>query len=351
MDFTKAKDVCLPRDLIIGHGVLSRTADVCSNFGLGKDVMIITGHDTYEAAGKEVEEILTEKKFNVNVLQIGDATTDNVEKAIRASKESHSKMLLSVGGGSKIDIGKMVSMKLSVPMVSVPTSASHDGIASGRASLKADDGPVSIDAAVPMAVVADTKVLVRSPYRLLAAGCADVMSNITALMDWDFARRIRNEEFSSSAYSLSKYSADAIIENSKLIRPGMEESIWVSIKPIIVSGLSMSIAGSSRPTSGAEHMFSHALDIDHPGKALHGEQCGVGAIMMMYLHGGDWQVIRNTLKNIGAPTTAKELGLKDDDIINAMTKAHKVRNRFTILGDNGLSRDAAETVARETQVI
>jgi len=351
MDFTKVKDVCLPRNLIIGHGVLSKTAEVCSNFGFGKDAMLITGHDTYKAAGKKVEEILSEEGYNVNVLKIGDATLENVDKVINVSKETHSKMLLSIGGGSKIDIGKMVSMKLSIPVISVPTSASHDGIASGRASLKSNNGPVSIDAAVPTAVIADTEVLAHSPYRLLASGCADVVSNMTALMDWDFARRLRNEEFSSSAYSLSRYSADAIIANSELIRPGMEESIWISIKPIIVSGLSMSIAGSSRPTSGAEHMFSHALDIDHPGKALHGEQCGVGAILMMYLHGGDWQLIRDTLKNIGAPTTAKELGLKDDDVIDAMTKAHKVRDRFTILGDNGLSREAAETVARMTQVI
>lgn len=55
----------------------------------------------------------------------------------------------------------------------------------------------------------------------------------------------------------------------------------------------MCIAGSSRPTSGSEHMFSHALDVLHPGKALHGEQCGVGCIMMMNLHGGDWKAIRD----------------------------------------------------------
>ena len=351
MDFTKVKDVRLPRDLIIGHAVLPRVTDVCKDLISGKEAMIITGRDTYKAAGKEVESILSDDKFNVNVLHVSDATLDNVDKAVEEAKASKAKILLSIGGGSKIDIGKMVSQKLSVPLISIPTSASHDGIASGRASLKSDAGPVSIDAEVPMAVIADTEIIARSPYRLLAAGCADVISNLTALLDWDFARRLRNEDFSSSAYALSKYSADAILSSSKLIRPGQEEGVWISIKPIVVSGLSMSIAGSSRPTSGAEHMFSHALDISNPGKALHGEQCGVGSIMTMYLHGGDWMMIRKALKDIGAPTTAKELGLKDDDIIDALTKAHKVRDRFTILGDKGLTRDAAKALAEATQVI
>ena len=114
----------------------------------------------------------------------------------------------------------------------------------------------------------------------------------------------------------------------------------------------MCIAGTSRPTSGAEHMFSHALDIMHPGKALHGEQCGVGCIMMMNLHGGNWKQIRDALKTIGAPTTASELGLSDEDVIDALQAANKVRkDRFTILGDNGLTRSAARKLATATGVI
>ncbi len=116
----------------------------------------------------------------------------------------------------------------------------------------------------------------------------------------------------------------------------------------------MSIAGSSRPASGSEHMFSHALDrIAPPKAALHGEQCGgVGTIMMMYLHGGNWQEIRDALKKIGgAPTNAEELGIEDKYIIEALLQAHSIRpDRYTILG-NGLTLSAAEKVARITKVI
>jgi glycerol-1-phosphate dehydrogenase [NAD(P)+] len=143
-----------------------------------------------------------------------------------------------------------------------------------------------------------------------------------------------------------------MIENVDLIRPNLEESVWIAIRPIIISGISMAVAGSSRPTSGSEHMFSHALDIIAPGKALHGEQCGVGCIMMMYLHGGDWQRIRNALMKIGAPASAKELGLTREQVIEALVTAHKIRkDRFTILGNLGLTYEAAEKVAEITKVI
>jgi glycerol-1-phosphate dehydrogenase [NAD(P)+] len=115
--------------------------------------------------------------------------------------------------------------------------------------------------------------------------------------------------------------------------------------------MAMCIAGSSRPASGAEHMFSHALDELSASPALHGEQCGVGAILMMYLHNGDWKLIADTLKEIGAPTTAKEMGIPDKDIITALTTAHTIRDRYTILGDTGISQKAAEKLAVKTGVI
>jgi glycerol-1-phosphate dehydrogenase [NAD(P)+] len=114
----------------------------------------------------------------------------------------------------------------------------------------------------------------------------------------------------------------------------------------------MSIAGSSRPCSGAEHLFSHALDVTAPHPALHGEQVGVGTIMCAYLHGANWQLIRDVLRRIGAPTSARELAIEDKHIIKALTIAHKIRpDRYTILGDKGLTKEAAERVAQVTGVV
>ena len=350
-DFTKARSILFPRNVVLGHGVLDKVPNVCKEFGLSGTALIVTGSKTKDVAAGIVGSALQDSGFDVQTALVGEATQENLDKVEDIAREVKTDFLLGVGGGSKIDLAKMVAKDLGLEFISIPTSASHDGIASGRASIKNEDGPLSLDARVPLGVIADTAIIVQAPYRLLAAGCADVISNITAVKDWEYAKRLRGEEFSRSAYALAMYTAETIIDNADLIKPNLEESVWVAIRPIIISGVSMSVAGSSRPTSGSEHMFSHALDMIAPGRALHGEQCGVGAIMMMYLHGGDWSGLREALAKIGAPTAAKELGLTPEQVIEALVNAHKVRDRFTILGHVGLTYEAAERLATLTKVI
>jgi len=82
------------------------------------------------------------------------------------------------------------------------------------------------------------------------------------------------------------------------------------VEALISAGVASCIAGSSRPCSGAEHLFSHAVDKLEPGVGLHGEKCGIGTIMIAKLQGQDWEKIVKTLKGVGVPTTAKEIGLK-----------------------------------------
>jgi len=201
----------------------------------------------------------------------------------------------------------------------------------------------------------------KAPFKMLAAGCADAISNISAVMDWKLANRLKHEEYSSHAAVLAETAAQLIMDHADEIKPEVEQSAWIAVKAMIVSGVAMSVAGNTRPASGSEHMFSHMLDHLGPGillkgrrrkKPLHGEQCGIGAIMMVYLHGGDWEKIRDSLKRIGAPTTSEELGVSKKKIIEALVKAHEIRpERYTILGETGLTEKAAKTLAKQTGVI
>jgi len=351
-DFTKARSMLFPRNVLAGHGVIDLVPQVCRDFGLKGIALMVAGDKTRKVAGDAIIDGMSKKGYEVQIIVTGEATKDHLREVEEAARETKASFLLGVGGGSKIDLAKMAAKDLEIEFLSIPTSASHDGIASGRASIKNNSMPLSLEAKVPIGVIADTSVIVKAPYRLLASGCADVISNSTALMDWEFARRLRHEEFSRSAHALANYTSQTIIESADLIRPNLEESVWIAIRPIIISGISMSVAGSSRPTSGSEHMFSHALDLIAPGKALHGEQCGVGCIMMMYLHGGDWMRIRTALQKIGAPTSSRELGITKEQVIEALCTAHKIRkDRFTILGNQGLTPEAAEKIASITKVI
>jgi glycerol-1-phosphate dehydrogenase [NAD(P)+] len=200
-------------------------------------------------------------------------------------------------------------------------------------------------------VVADTEVIARSPPELLVSGCADVISNYTAVLDWKLAYRLKGEQFSEYAAALSEMTAKLILERAHVIKPHLEESARTVVKALVSSSVAMSIAGSSRPASGSEHMFAHALDMIAERPPLHGNGCGVGTIMMMYLHGGDWVQIRDALRTIGAPVNASELGVKDSDVIKALVNANSIRpQRYTILGD-GITESAAVKLASRTGVV
>jgi glycerol-1-phosphate dehydrogenase [NAD(P)+] len=350
--FTKARAMHFPRQVLAGHDVITEIGKMSKDFELEGTALLVTGPTTGNLAAKTVAEILTDEGYDVHTITVGEANRDNLVKVEEETKAVGASFLVGVGGGSKIDLAKLASGNLRMPFLSVPTSASHDGIASPRASIRDGGNSLSLNASVPLGIVADTALIVKAPYRLLSSGCADGMSNTTAILDWELATRLRGEFFSSSAANLAKYAAESIIDNAAAIKPNLEDSVWIAIRPIIISGISMAVASSSRPTSGSEHMFSHVLDKIAPGKALHGEQCGVGSIMMMYLHGGDWERIREALRMIGAPTSSEELGVSPEQVIEALVNAHEIRkDRYTILGDRGLTPDAAERLAKITKVI
>lgn len=350
-DNYKTKCMQLPRNVVVGHNVINYTGKVCKDLKLNGNALIVAGETTFQRAGKTVGVSLEDSDFNINIVKINEPTLDEVKNVEMIAEEVKASFLLGVGGGKSIDIAKLASMHMDIPFISVPTAASHDGIVSSRASIISDNKTVSEEAHTPLAVVGDTAIIAAAPYRLLAAGCGDIISNYTAVRDWELAHRLRDEPFSEYASIISKLTAKILIDSAELIKPGLEESAWTVMKALVASGVAMSIAGSSRPASGSEHKFSHALDEIAPHPALHGEQCGVGTIMMMYLHGGDWQEIRTSLKSIGAPTNASELGIEEEYIIKALLHAHKIRpERYTVLG-TGLTPEAALKVAKITKVI
>ncbi|AIF69475.1 glycerol-1-phosphate dehydrogenase [Palaeococcus pacificus DY20341] len=341
----------LPREVILGENLKDKVSEVAKRLKLNERALILYGKKTKKIAGNEVEKHLKED-FNVSALTIKAPTMQEVERVIRFIEDNSIGWIIGVGGGSIIDVAKLSSFKADIPFISFPTTASHDGIASANASIKDLGAKTSIKAKPPIAVIVDVKVIKTAPYRFLAAGVGDMISNLTAVKDWQLAHKLKGEYYSEYAASLSLMSAKMVIKNADVIRLGNEESVRKVVKGLISSSVAMSIAGSSRPASGAEHLFSHALDMLLEKPALHGEQCGIGTIVMAYLHGLNWKKIRDTLKRVNAPTNAYELGIEPEYIIEALTIAHTIRpDRYTILGKEGLTKEAAEKAAKITGII
>jgi glycerol-1-phosphate dehydrogenase [NAD(P)+] len=342
----------LPREVIVGKGTLTRVTEVVRRLSLSGSALIIAGAKSYDIAGKTVHGLLEQTGMVVDTFLVEAATAREILAIEERIKSSKPKVLFAVGGGTKIDATKLSSARQGVPFISVPTTLSHDGIASPLASVKGLDKPYSVMAQAPLAIIADTDIIAGAPWRLVISGCGDLIAKFTAVKDWQLAHAEKGEYYGEYAASLALMSATLVIQNAGLIQPGNEEGLRVLLEGLVSCGVAMSIAGSSRPCSGSEHLFSHALDMVNCHHAMHGEQCGVGSVLTAYLHKANWHKIRDTLKQIGAPTTACELGVKDEDVVKALEMAAAIRpERYTILHKLKLNREACEKVARITQVI
>ena len=340
-----------PRILIVGSGAIDQIVEVVNEISQGKRALITAGIHTMQIAGNDVKKRLEKAGYTVfwHKVQIADEKTVQAVQDLIVKEKIN--IALGVGGGTSIDVAKLSSSRENIPFISIPTAPSHDGIASPIASIKGDGGFKSYPTTAPIAIVADTKIIATAPKRMIAAGCGDLLANYTAVEDWRLAHKLRGEPYHEYSASLALMSAQMILDNFEVLKNQNEESVKLIVEALISSGAAMAITGNSRPCSGSEHMFSHALDRIVKEHAFHGEQCGLGTIMMAYLHKLDWQKFRDALKAVGAPTTAKEIGISPEKIVEALMLAHKIRDRYTVLGQNGLSEEAATELARKTGVI
>ncbi|MFA5364808.1 MAG: NAD(P)-dependent glycerol-1-phosphate dehydrogenase [Candidatus Bathyarchaeia archaeon] len=342
----------LPREVVVGNDTLSMLPQICKKLDLCESALVVTGPETNNIAGRMVIDLLRDEHMVVESFVVNSPTLWEVKAVEQKIAEMKPRVVLGVGGGTKIDVAKLSSTGQGVPFISVPTTASHDGIASPVAAVKGLGKPYSVMAQSPMAIVADTDIIIRSDYRFTASGCGDLVSKFTSVRDWELAFKERNEYYGEYAASLALMSARLVAKNADVIKPQSDEGLRLVLEALISCGVAMSIAGSSKPCSGSEHLFSHALDLVEPNGSLHGEQCGVGTIMMAYLYNIDWKGIKETLQKTGAPTTAEELCVSSESVIKALVMARTIRpERYTILDTQKLDEHSAEKLAKVTGVI
>lgn len=341
----------LPRRVAAGEHIISQAGELLRDLELGQEALILSGPNVKKEIETELSKSLKEAQFKPSWELVGPSTFQEVEHVSKLALERKANFLIGVGGGRSIDIAKLASFNAKVPFVSIPTSASHDGISSPFGSVKGMDRPYSVVAKPPIAIIADTEIIAKAPFKLLISGCGDLAAKLTAVKDWELSHIKTGEYYGRYSASLALLSADLVIEDANIISSHNKESVRVVVEALISSGVAAGIAGSSRPCSGSEHLFSHAMDIVAPGKGLHGERCGLGTIMMAKLHGMDYQSLRHSLKVMGLPTRSADIGATPEEIVKALVLAKEIRKeRYTILEEVKLTEDSARTLAKETGI-
>jgi len=340
----------LPRQIVVGEKNIDRVGESLESLARPKKVSIISGNNVIKKIGKKIDVSLKKSRIR-HVWHLASSNHVNTIKEIEKKvKDDKSDLIVGLGGGRSVDIAKFCAFNLKTQFVSIPTSASHDGIASPFVSVRGDK-PHSLMATAPLGVFVDVDVIKHAPRRLIASGCGDLMAKITSVKDWQLGRDNTGEYYGRYSADLASMSAKILVESALTFsKKGLDARVVV--EALISAGVASCIAGSSRPCSGAEHLFSHAVDHLEYGVGLHGEKCGIGSIMIAKLQGQDWKKIVKTLKNVGAPTTAKEIGLKPKILVKALVIAQSLRpERYTILKEVNMSENMALKLAKYTKVL
>lgn len=254
-------------------------------------------------------------------------------------------IVLGFGGGASLDVAKLISRDTGINWISVPTAASHDGIASEVASVSHNGYKYSEKCKGPLAVIADTAIISKAPTRLRLAGHGDIICKTASLAEWKLAHEVMNEPFDVEVFSLVMNALKAVLAN---------DSLETLISAEIDAGRAMSIFGSSRPCSGTEHAISHAMD--RTSTELHGLQVAFATpLCLQYLREtgcSDYKPgeILSYMQDRQMPTTLKEMKFSQDQFVESINQGLKImekRNRYSVLKHLEVDDDSLRGVMNE----
>ncbi|MFD6422807.1 iron-containing alcohol dehydrogenase family protein [Streptomyces sp. NPDC060198] len=294
-----------------------------------------------DGSGRALKDRLAPLLPGADWYSVSDGTIDSAVRLANGIKGNRYDAVVGLGGGKIIDVAKYAAARVGLPLVAVATNLSHDGLCSPVATLDNDNGRGSYGVPTPIAVVIDLDVVRRAPARYIRSGIGDAVSNISCVADWELAQRVNGEEVDGLAAAMARQAGEAVLRHPGGIAD--DEFLKVLAEGLVLTGISMAVAGDSRPASGACHEINHAFDLLHPARAAsHGEQVGLGACFAMHLRGAvdQSQQMAVVFRRHGLPVLPEEIGFTADEFVEVVDFAPRTRpGRFTILEHLNLSTD------------
>jgi glycerol-1-phosphate dehydrogenase [NAD(P)+] len=297
--------------------------------------------------GERVVDAIRPALANAEIYRVEAGTLEAAVELAGALRTGSLDAVVGIGGGRTLDVAKYAASLIGLPMVAVATNLAHDGIASPVASLEYDGRKDSHGVHIPIAVVVDLDYVRTCPPEQLRSGLGDALSNLSALADWELASRERGERVDGLAAAFGRSAAESLLYRTDDL--ASDTFLTALAEALILSGVAMAMAGSSRPCSGACHEISHAIDALYPGTATHGEQVAVGALFASFLRGDDAAgQLDAAFRRHGVPRLPGDLGLSDEQFQSAVAHAPSTRpDRYTILEHLDMSEDEISARVRE----
>ncbi|HEY5880533.1 MAG TPA: iron-containing alcohol dehydrogenase family protein [Nakamurella sp.] len=328
-------DIRIPSLLRIKPDTLFKLGKYLRKNGFGR-IALFFGDGIEDLVGKSIRISLDSSEITVVRQEVirGNDVTDIMGVAFHLPRGTQA--IVAVGGGVAVDAGKYIGFLNQLPVIAVPTAISNDGFASPGASLRVDGQRISAKAAIPFGVVIDTTVIAGCPPRFTHSGIGDLISKYSAIADWKLSYHATGEAINDFSVMIALQSVENLVNHpiKKIDDLGFLQLVCGAL---VMSGVSMEVAGSSRPASGSEHLISHAYDRLAARPRMHGEQVGVATIATTWLQDNPSRdTVLRVLEQTGFTESIRLDPLERDTFINAVREAPSVKLGYhTVLSEPG----------------
>ncbi|NLL79020.1 MAG: iron-containing alcohol dehydrogenase family protein [Clostridiales bacterium] len=341
--------IAIPTVLKVGKGTLKNIGSYIKASGF-ENAVLYFGNGLIDLFGYEVLDPLKEE--GVNILEYREVDSVRIEDIIEMAFGIHTKaqVIVGIGGGKVIDAAKYAAYLRKLPFISVPTSASSDGFSSASASLIVNGRRNSVPARMAYGIIVDTDVIKSAPEKFLYSGIGDLVSKITALYDWVYEDQKGYTVLNDCAMMIAKKAVNSFVRTPF---ESIHDDLFLRelLDSLAMSGIANEIAGSSAPTSGSEHLISHALDKLLEKPQLHGIQVGIATYLMSKVQDHRYKRVNTIFTDTGFWNYVSTLGLKREEFEEAIDLAPSIKpHRHTYLHEERY-RELAKQVLYEDEVL
>ncbi len=322
----------IPIFLEIGEGILERFDEILKKNNVTFEKPLILSGPTSSKVLKGYEIFET---YQTRIITSSD--TDYLLQVKSSLYGQGYDLLIAAGGGRIIDSGKFLSVETTIPVIAIPTILSSDSVSSPISILRENGRSRSLGTVMPTGVIIDLNILKNSPDTYIKAGLGDLMSNLSAAFDWELASKKGIEKMDNFSRMIALMPAEKMLTGHKNYN-GLKDPDFLKdlAEGLVLSGVSMGIAGSSRPASGSEHNISHSLDrILEDRKKLHGIQVGFASLLTLRLQNQHERarMLEDFFGKMGFPVEPGKIGISCDEFTKALEIAPRIRQRYTILNE------------------
>lgn len=271
--------------VIIESGAINRIPELIKKAKCQKP-FILSGHDTFAAAGKTVLSALESAGIQYSCYVLPKSPVKPTEETVGSAVmhfDYSCDIVIGVGSGVINDTGKILAALTGHKYIIVGTAPSMDGFSSATSSMDRDNLKVSLPSTFVWAIVGDLDILSQAPMKMLQAGVGDMIAKYVSIAEWKIAKVLIGEYYCPVVASLVNSALSKVVAASDGLVKRDKEAVKAVMEGMVIAGMAMTYAGLSRPASGMEHYYSHVIDMralafEEANADLHGIQVGIGTL-------------------------------------------------------------------------